>query len=119
MHLQFFLDEAADLIEGRSLCGLQAPARLHDGVPAEPNRDRMAALSCCRLCASLCCTLYFRHTVLSSPLTIKPRVSTCAVLQVKVNMEVDKLRSFMPSVLYSLRLNSLPSYNLLRLVLQS
>lgn len=60
MHLQLFLDEAADLVEGGSPCGLQAPARLHDAVPAGPHRDREvvgAAVGVCspRLFPAACC----------------------------------------------------------------
>lgn len=44
VHFQFFLNKAADLVKGRSLCGLQAPARLHDGVPAQPKRNRTVAM---------------------------------------------------------------------------
>lgn len=60
MHLQLFLDKAADLVEGGSPCGLQAPARLHDAVPAGPHRDREvvgAAVGVCspRLFPAACC----------------------------------------------------------------
>lgn len=44
VHFQFFLNKAADLVKGRSLCGLQVPARLHDGVPAQPKRNRSVAM---------------------------------------------------------------------------
>lgn len=39
LQIQFFLNKAADLVKRRSLCGLQAPARLHDAIPAKPKRD--------------------------------------------------------------------------------
>lgn len=61
MQLQLFLDEAANLVEGGSPCGLQAPACLHDAVPAGPDRDREVAWCCWRVCspglfpAALCC----------------------------------------------------------------
>lgn len=44
VHFQFFLNKAADLVKGRSLCGFQVPARLHDGVPAQPKRNRSVAM---------------------------------------------------------------------------
>lgn len=50
MHLQLFLDEAADLVEGGSPCGLQAPACLHDAVPAGPDRDKVLARCCWKVC---------------------------------------------------------------------
>lgn len=115
MRLQFFLNEAGDLVEGRSLGGLQAPACLHDAVPAEPNRDRAVALCCCKAAGgfappspSLQHFAFQAHVTERSLvfLSIKPIVSACAVLRRQVGTEVDRpnfsnlsTKGFMPPVL--------------------
>lgn len=130
MHLQFLLNEAADLVEGRSLGGLQAPACLHDVVPAGPNGDRAVTLCCCKAAggsagSSLQPLASQAHSTEQFLLflSMKPVVSARAVLQGRVSTERDRTnfsnlspRAFMPPVRFSLSLNSFPSRNLLGLV---
>lgn len=62
MQIQFFLNKAADLIKGRSLCGLQAPACLHDAIPAKPKRDRVVMLYFCEAAAESAPLLFCSST---------------------------------------------------------
>lgn len=143
MQIQFFLNKAADLIKGRSLCGLQAPACLHDAIPAKPKRDRVVMLYFCEAAAEsaplfFCSstagwfTLYLctqsrgpEQPLLSIFLSIRLVARVSAVPQGNESPGADRANILCPHIYLQealclvLQLKLIPSCKLLRLLFTS